>query len=145
MGIQQGQDRLLEIADYLDRTVFTPQQQLVSAEFSWLANALRSVAAGDGSDIANILGVKAKRGQRKNREATKEQRNMKALALNWLYSAMASEALDGRGLTLEEACALAGEGKAFGLTEETIRSYWGKEKELREQIKSSYGFFNLED
>lgn len=145
MSVKRGQDRLLRIADYLDRTEFTPRQELVSAEFSWLANALRNIAKGGGVDIADALGVKAKRGQRKNREAAREQSNRKMLALSWLYSAMAPESCDGLGLTLEEACARAGDGKAFGLTEETIRSYWGKEKQLREQLKSDYGFFNLED
>lgn len=145
MSVKKGQDRLLRIADYLDRTEFTPRQELVSAEFSWLANALRNIAKGGNVDIADALGVKARRGERTDRAAEKGHRNLKMVALGWLYSAMAPGAHDGTGLTLEDACALAGEGKAFGLTEETIRSYWGKEKELREQLKSNYGFFNLED
>lgn len=145
MSVKNGQDRLLTIADYLERTVFTPPQKKVTADFAWLADALRAIAAGDGVDIADALGVKVKRGQRKNRRTLVQQRNRNTIALGWLYSAMAPESCDGLGLTLEEACALAGEGKAFGLKEETIRSYWGREKQLREQLKSNYGFFNLGD
>lgn len=145
MSVKKGQDRLLKIADYLDRTAFTPQQKLVSAEFSWLANTLRNIASGGDVNIADALGVKAKRGERTNRKTEKKKNDAHSIALAWLYSAMASKDCDGLGLTLDEACALAGENKAFGLSEETIRTYWNNKKMLREQLKSNYGFFDLED
>ncbi|MGV0952814.1 MAG: hypothetical protein ACOYBR_00715 [Fluviibacter sp.] len=145
MNTKHGQDRLLRIADILERTRYKPIQKEATSDLLWLANALKSIAAGGSVDIASELGIKATRGERTNRAKSKARRNRDKLVLAWLYAAMATENCDGLGLTLEEACALAAEGLPFGITEETIRSYWGKLQKLREEIKKSYGFFSLED
>lgn len=146
MKAKQGQERLLRIANTLERSVNEPiQEDKATQDLLWLANALRIIAAGGDVDITKALEIKATRGERTNLEKSKAKRNRDVLALAWLYSAMATKECDGLGMTLEDACALAAEGTPFGLTEETIRSYWGRQHELREELKSKYGFFNLED
>lgn len=144
-NLNEGQDRLLRIADRLVKATSTQPQEDATADFLWLADALRTIAGGGSTDMAKVLGIKAKRGQRTDRAAQKKRRNREMLTLSWLYTAMSPQSCDGLGLTLEEACALGGEDTLFGLTEETIRSYWGKRKELRKRLQSEWGFFNLED
>lgn len=144
-NINAGQERLLRLAGSIEQAAGAGDDEQVKLDFSWLAAALRSIATGSGVDIASALGVKAKRGQRTNRTKQKAQNNRNTIALAWLNLAMTPLDTGGLGLTLDDACALAGEDKAFGLTEETIRSYWGKNKQLREQLKRDNGIFKLGD
>lgn len=143
MSVKRGQDRLLRIADYLDRTEFTPRQELVSAEFSWLANALRNIAKGGGVDIANALGVKAKRGERTNSSQRKKISYRDQHISGFIYKAMQPLESGGLGLTLEQTCFMAGE--AFGLSDETIKTYWNNRPEVRERLKACGGVYTLED
>lgn len=145
MSLNAGQDRLLRIAEALENAEPAQLDDAIANDFSWLAGALRTIASGKCVDIASALGVKAGRGERTNREKTRQTQERIKLALNWLFIAMEPEDQDGFGLSLEEACAIAGENSPFGLTEETIRTYWNRQRDLRESIKKNQGIFKLED
>ena len=122
MGIADGQRRLRKIAQHLK--VGTA---LADLDRRFIASALAHIA--DGEDAEAALGVKAKRGEKKGKNARK-RKTISEMALAWIAAAKLPEEEGGLGLTLEEARAKIGENglHAFGLTEETLKTYWAKKK-----------------
>ncbi len=125
MSVIDGQKRLRKIGNLV-----ASRSALSTEDRTFLSAALRDIA--DGEDAAEALDVKAKRGERKSKKSRERKKTMQ-FALGWIAAARLPEEEGGLGLTLEDACAKLGENglKAFGLTEETIRSYWNKNTENR--------------
>lgn len=127
MTITDAQNRLRRISKTLGSgTTLSP----IDRDF--LSDALSAVA--DGDDANKALGVKAKRGERKSKKSRSRQVTKKH-AMAWIAAARLPEEEGGLGLTLEEACALVSDNGFSGnfyLTEETLRSYWNKQPELRQ-------------
>ena len=94
-------------------------------------------------DIANALGVKAKRGERTNSSQRKKISYRDQHISGFIYKAMQPLESGGLGLTLEQTCFMAGE--AFGLSDETIKTYWNNRPEVRERLKACDGIYTLED
>ena len=94
--------------------------------------ALSDIA--NGADANKALGVKVRRGERKSKKS-RDRQVTKKYAMAWIAAARLPEEGGGLGLTLEDACALVsdkGLDGHFHLTEETLRSYWNKQPELRQ-------------
>jgi hypothetical protein len=143
MSVQDGQNNLRRIANYLDwqanflRQIadnFDRRVVLTNENYEFLSHALRKIA--DGEDAKKALGVNAKRGERtskneQNRICESEIKKLSALA--WIAAAKASEEESGLELTLEAAISMIGEHdlNAFGLTEETLKTYWNSNPEKR--------------
>ena len=129
MSVQDGQNNLRRIAENLDRK--TP---LSNEDAKFLSDALNRIA--DGEDAKKALGVNAKRGERTSKTEQNriyESEIKKSLALAWIAAAKASEEESGLELTLEAAIGMIGEHdlNAFGLTEETLKTYWNNNPEKR--------------
>ena len=125
MKIRDRQNRLVKIAKCLDARKALPADDL-----GFLVDALRRIAAGE--DANQALDVVAKRGERKG-HAANVSKMLSQFAMGWIAAARLPEAEGGLGLKLEEACAKLGENdlNAFGLTEETLRTYWNKRPNMR--------------
>jgi hypothetical protein len=123
--VREGQDRLRNIGQVLESGAALSEE-----DRAFLSTALIRIADGANADVE--LGVKAKRGERKgkNDRISKEKRSF---ALGWIAVAKTPEAEGGLGLSLEAACAMLGENglKSFGLTEETLRTYWNRKGTYR--------------
>ena len=131
MTIKERQNRLHTIAADLK----TESLSLIDREF--LCEALGKIA--NGEDAKTALDVKARRGERTSKashEAQKTSDKRLILALGWIAAAIAPEP-EGYGLTIEGAIARIVEGsvfgKAFGFTEETLKTYWTKYPELHNE------------
>jgi hypothetical protein len=132
MSVKDGQNNLRRIAEYLDRK--TP---LSNEDAKFLSDALNKIA--DGEDAKKALGVNAKRGERTSKteqDRICESGIKKTLALGWIAAAKASEKERGLELTLEAAIGMIGEHdlNAFGLTEETLKTYWNSNPEKRGMV-----------
>jgi hypothetical protein len=129
MTITDSQNRLRRIAKALESgTTLSPIDR------NFLSVALSAVA--DGADANKALGIKAKRGERKSKKS-RGRRVTKKHAMAWIAAARLPEEEGGLGLTLEQACALVsneGLNGHFYLTEDTLRSYWNKQPELRQVV-----------
>lgn len=129
MSVKDGQNNLRRIAEILDRK--TP---LSNEDTKFLSDALNRIA--DGEDAKKALGVNAKRGERTSKTEQNriyESGIKKSLVLGWIAAAKASEEESGLELTLEAAIGMIGEHglNAFGLTEETLKTYWNSNPEKR--------------
>ena len=159
MSVQDGQNNLRRIANYLDwqanflRQIadnFDRRVVLTNENYEFLSHHLRRIADGedakflsdalrkiaDGEDAKKTLGVNAKRGERTSKTEQNriyESEIKKSLALAWIAAAKASEEESGLELTLEAAISMIGEHdtNAFGLTEETLKTYWTSNPEKR--------------
>jgi hypothetical protein len=118
MAVREGQDRLRKIGRVIESGA-----ALSTEDREFLSIALIRIADGGNSDTE--LGVKAKRGERKGK-IIKDTVKVRRLAMGWIAVAKMPEKEGGLGLSLEDACAMIGEWglQAFGLTEETLRTYW---------------------
>ncbi len=126
MTIRVRQKRIRAIAERLQESHILP-----SAERDFLVNALRQIA--EGEDANKSLDVIAKRGERKRNAAAEiSQKMRKQLAMAWIAAARLSENEGGFGYTLDEACAVIGENKSFGLTENVLQKYWNKTPSMRQ-------------
>jgi hypothetical protein len=130
MTIQDRQNRLRNIA------IALRSGDLTTEDTDFLSGALIRIA--DGEDAKTVLNIKAKRGERSSKsshEAQKNSEKRRIFALGWIAKAKAPEVKGGLGLTLEEAIGLLGEnsivGKRFGLTEETLKTYWSQNPDLQ--------------
>ncbi|PSJ15894.1 hypothetical protein [Nitrosomonas supralitoralis] len=131
MSVHDEQKRLRKISDKLKT-----EAPLSSADKQFLSTALSQIA--DGIDANQALNVKAKRGEHKSKTAQNKRYEgeiKKRLSLGWIATAKARIEDGGLGLTLEQAIARIGENdlNAFGLTEETLKTYWNKNVELRKR------------
>ena len=159
MSVQDGQNNLRRIANYLDwqanflRQIadnFDRRVVLTNENYEFLSHHLRRIADGedakflsdalrkiaDGEDAKKTLGVNAKRGERTSKTEQNriyESEIKKSSALAWIAAAKASEEERGLELTLEAAISMIGERdtNAFGLTEETLKTYWTSNPEKR--------------
>ena len=133
MSVLERRKRLLTIAKSIETGV-----ALSDADADFLSGALEKIA--DGVDPSLALDVKAKRGEKTSKahqEKVKHSEFMKALALRWLATAIAPEEEGGLGLSNEQAFGMIGElspvfkdTKAFGFTEETLKTYWADNPEM---------------
>ena len=83
---------------------------------------------GEGQDANEVLGVKAKRGQRKSAEAMAAN-TTRHLLLPLMTSLMRPIADGGPGLTLDDAAELVAEGRQ--LESDTLKKYWRECPDLR--------------
>jgi len=129
MSVMESQKRMRRLAKLL-----SSGSAINSKDRKFLSDALSDIA--DGIDANKALGVKAKRGERKSKQARiRKATEMHAMA--WIAAARLPAEHGGLGLSLEEACALAsnkGTSGGFFLTEETLRSYWNKKPRRRRVI-----------
>lgn len=126
MSIADSQKRLRQLANLI-----ASGSAINDNDRKFLSDALRDIA--DGDDANKALGVKAKRGERKSKKS-QIRKVTEIHAMAWIAAAKLPQQDGGLGLSLEEACALAGNLKAFGLTEETLRSYWNRKPKRRRVI-----------
>jgi hypothetical protein len=125
--LELTQYRLRIIADDLENG-----RPLHPKTLDFLVEALWKI--GKGADANEALQVKAKRGERKT-EKEKARRLRMMLALSWIASVIRTPEEGGDGMTLEEAIADAAEYRSgetsFGLSEDSLRTYWSQYPELR--------------
>ena len=128
MSVTDSQNRLRRIARSLDRRSYIRVE-----DRRFLSKALKEIA--DGSDANKAFDVLARRGERKSEDA-RLRRKRQTFAMAWIAAARLPEKEGGLGLTLESACRYLGEHglHAFGLSEETLRTYWNKKPLSRRVI-----------
>jgi hypothetical protein len=118
--LELAQYRLRKIAvDLLDGAA------LSSDDRYFLIGAFWGIGKGDDSNV--MLGVKAKRGERKTPEQVAKRDKMR-FALSWIAAAMRPAENGGLGMSLDDAIASAAKKKRgkfiFGLSGDTLRTYW---------------------
>jgi len=123
--VRKGQHRLRKIVQVLESGAALSEE-----DRAFLSTALIRIADGANADVE--LGVKAKRGERKGK-IKRDPKKVRQFAMGWIAAAKAPWDEEGLGLTLEDACAMIGENglKGFGLTEETLRTYWNRKGTYR--------------
>lgn len=123
--LERNQLRLRVIAEALENGWDLPRPAR-----QFLIRSLRRVGAGEDANV--VLGVVAKRGERKSLAQAKSS-DRKKFALAWIASAIRPKddaSIDGGlGMTLDDACDAA--AVAFGFTSETLRTYWNNNRDLR--------------
>lgn len=127
VSVANAQKRLRRLA-----TLIGSGSAIAIKDRTFLIAALSDIA--NGADANKALGVKARRGERKSKKS-RDRQVTKKYAMAWIAAARLPEEGGGLGLTLEDACALVsdkGLDGHFHLTEETLRSYWNKQPELRQ-------------
>lgn len=135
MSVIERRKRLIEIAECIKAGA-----SLSDEDAAFLSGALVKIA--DGEDPKAALDIKAKRGERISKDyqdKVKRSERIKSYSLGWLASAMAPLEEGGLGLKLEDAIGMIGEFsltpkdvKAFGFTEETLKTYWAKNPDKHE-------------
>ena len=107
-------------------------RELSIPDTCFLLKALRKI--GEGGDANEALGVKARRGERKNPESTAKARNVR-FAMSFIATLIAPESEGGRGMALEDAIDEAAKKLKsevnFGYTRETLSHYWDNHPEWR--------------
>jgi hypothetical protein len=125
--LELAQYRLRRMAKLIDLGI-----PLEATDKKFLADALWAI--GRGEDANEVFEVKAARGERKTKANASRADNAK-LALSWIAAAIAPEEEGGLGLSLDEAFEKAAEqrdgGFNCGLSEESLRSLWQSQPELR--------------
>ncbi len=148
MTIFQRQDKLKSIANVINHFIDTRQTPPSDEDLKFIAKAL--LAAGEGMDANEALGIKAQRGERGSKQSRQRAENSdlrQRFALGWIAAARLPKSLGGLGLTLEKAIQEIGENHLsssqlshneplFGFKESTLGTYWGKHKALRFPIFS---------
>lgn len=125
----------LELAQYRLRDIANKLENgagLTPSDSEFLVESLKRIA--QGADANEVLGVKAKRGERKTaREIAKKDKARSAIA--WIASVIRSEKEGGLGISFDDAIARAAEKRSgeanFRLTDETLRTYWTSHPEWR--------------
>jgi hypothetical protein len=112
---------LRKIADDMENGI-----ELSAEERKFLCDALKRIGKGEDANI--VLGVNAKRGQRKTKESADKALKMH-FALSWIALAIQPIEEGGQGLTLDDAADTA--SKYFNLGDETLLTYWRNHPELR--------------
>ena len=112
----------------LNGSELTPEQR------EFIGNAL--VRISEGVEPKEQLDLRAKRGEHtslESHEIRTQAQNKKHMVCGWMYIAMQSTQDGGLGMTFDQAAGTIGDNQlyAFGLTEETIKSYWSKNSKLR--------------
>ena len=137
LSVVDAQKRLLRIAKLLDKGEALPCEDRI-----FISEALVKISQGE--DAKTALNVKAKRGERVSKLSQDNARisdARKIMAMSWVAVATLPFEDGGLGLSNEEAIGRIGEfstlfedEKAFGLTEETLLTYWAKNPMLRKII-----------
>jgi hypothetical protein len=83
---------------------------------------------GNGEDANSVFGLKAKRGERKTTAEARRRFKMRA-AIAWVAAAIRPPEQDGLGCSLTKAFERA--AYAFGLTYDTLATYWRDYPEWR--------------
>lgn len=127
MSVIERRKRLIKISETIKAG-----NVLSEADAKFLSDALVNIA--EGEDPQRALDIKAKRGERTSKayqEKVEHGDLMKSFALGWLATAIAPLDEGGLGLSNEAAFVMIGEfspvfkdTKAFGFTEETLKTYW---------------------
>lgn len=120
-SIRVRQARLRSIGEAIKSGEVLPE-----VDRNFISAALIKIA--DGEEPKGTLDVKAHRGERTSRakqNADLLASRRKKLAQEWIALARLPEP-NGLGLSLEQAIGMIGENglNAFGLTEETLKTYW---------------------
>ena len=136
MSLIEKRKRLIAIAESINAGI-----ALSDVDATFLSAALIEIAQGE--DPKSALDIKAKRGERTSityKNKIEQGELMKSLALGWLATAIAPEEDGGLGLSNEVAFGIIGElspvfkdTKAFGFTEETLKTYWAKNHDKHER------------
>ena len=136
MSVIERRKRLIEIAECIKAGA-----SLSDADAAFLSDALIKIA--EGKEPKAALDIKAKRGERISKDyqdKVKQGELMKSFALGWLATAIAPEEEGGLGLSNEVAIGMIGElspvfkdTKAFGFTEETLKTYWAQNPDKHER------------
>jgi hypothetical protein len=120
--LELAQYRLRKMALDLDNGV------LSSDDRDFLVGALWGIGKGDDANV--ILGVKARRGERKTSEEA-SKRDRARMAIGWIAAAIRpkEDGEDGGlGMSLDDAFASAGKKRRgkfiFGLSEDSLRTTW---------------------
>jgi hypothetical protein len=128
----------LQDAQYLLRIIafiLSEGRDLAPDVRAFIAKAFQRI--GEGEDANIVLGVKAKRGQRKSVKSSMDAFALE-LELRWIASAICSPEEEGLGLTLEEAILRrsSGEGRSrhSGYTYESLRKAWYDRPEFHGRI-----------
>ena len=107
-------------AEHKGGLVLTEDQRIFLVDALW--------RIGSGEDATEVLGTKAKRGERRSvGEAVKSDR--KAFAVSFVAAAIRPKEDGGLGISLDDAFVKAGEFLRLG--EETVRTYLHDHPELR--------------
>jgi hypothetical protein len=136
MSVIARRKHLIEIAESIKAGSI-----LSDGDATFLYDALIKIAGGE--DPNSALDIKAKRGERISKDyqdKVKQGELMKSFALGWLATATAPEEEGGLGLSNEVAFGMIGElspvfkdTKAFGFTEETLKTYWAQNPDKHER------------
>ena len=128
----EGTYSRLELAQYRLRRIAKDLEDgapLPFGELKFLVEALRRSASGE--DANSALGVKGKRGERRTPEqkAKRDKLHFVMSLVTALTTAEVTEDFTRPAMSLEDAFAAA--AKAFSLDEETVRTSWHSNAELR--------------
>jgi hypothetical protein len=119
--LELNQYRLREIALKLKDGVV-----LSSPHREFLAGALWGI--GQGDDANEVLGVKAKRGERRTAEQVAKRDRIR-FPLSWVAAVIRPVEEGGKGMALDDALAAAAQN--FRLNEDTVRTGWHSNPKLR--------------
>jgi hypothetical protein len=122
MSVIKGQARLLKIATLLEKNSALPDDYRV-----FLAAALKKIS--EGANAEEVLGVKAKRGERKGKHVRTTKYTLHFL-YGWIAAAIQLPDEGGLGLSVTEACKEISEitFHQLRLSPQTFRRYWNKNK-----------------
>lgn len=99
----------------------------------FFGNALINIGKGENPD--GELDIRVGRGQISAKKAYENDQNYR-LFCGWLHAATKDIPDGGKGMTIENAVAEAADTRAFGLTEETLRTYVQRyRKHIKEDFK----------
>ena len=116
MSVREGQARLKKIAGQISEdTHLNPEDK------EFLVKALMKISNGEDAETA--LAVRAKKGERKSKNA-KSIEWSKELLFSWIATAIAPESEDGLGFSLKEAVSIAKEGWPNLPSEQSLRRQW---------------------
>tara|TARA_B100000780_G_C21107833_1_gene447479 strand:+ start:1385 stop:1783 length:399 start_codon:yes stop_codon:yes gene_type:complete len=125
MSVRAGQAKLRKLAKHLHQG-----GELSVDDRDFLVSSLLSIS--DGEDAETALGVKARRGERKSKQA-KDTKRVLEFVYGWLASAIAPEKEGGLGLTLKDAVPkLKAEWRQLP-SEKTLLRYWNDRKDTQER------------
>ena len=117
MSVREGQARLKKIAGQISEDT-----HLNSEDKEFLVKALMKISNGEDAETA--LAVKAKKGERKSKNA-KSIEWSKELLFSWIATATAPESEGGLGFSLKDAVSIAKEkGWPNVPSEQSLRRQW---------------------
>ena len=125
MSVRAGQAKLRKLANQL-----VHNKELPAVDKKFLVQALSDIA--DSKDAETALGVKAKKGERKNKYVRIRKFNLD-LAFGWLATAIAPKSEKGLGLTLKDAVTKITTEWPKLHSEPTLRRYWNNVRKTQKR------------